>query len=189
MIQLHNKIGLFSILTYCIVVTLFLFAGCQGDEGPQKKVRAAPSAQKETPVPEPQQEVEEMEEDIALSVPQLSEYRYNPLGRRDPFRSIVVTTQQKGAIPDLPPLQQVEVAELKLIGIIWGSLGYSAMVKTPDGKGYTIRVGTALGLHNGIVNKMTSRNLTVQEEFTDVFGTLKKREIKLGLYPQEERGE
>jgi Tfp pilus assembly protein PilP len=189
MIQLLKIIGNFAIFTYCIVVPLFLFTGCQGDEVPQKKARTVPVAQKEISVTEPQKEVEEMEENIAPDVPVLSEYVYNPLGRRDPFRSIVVTTQQKGAIPDLPPLQQVEVAEMKLIGIIWGSLGYSAMVKTPDGKGYTIKTGTALGLHDGIVKNITSQNLTVQEEFTDIFGTIKKREIKLELHPQEERGE
>jgi type IV pilus assembly protein PilP len=189
MIQICKKISILTIVLCGVVVTLFLFSGCQGEQSPQRKVRATTSAQKEKPVTEPRQAVEEIEEDVAPSVPQISEFRYNPLGRRDPFRSIVVTTQEKGAIPDLPPLQQVEVAEMRLIGIIWGNLGYSAMVQTPDGKGYTIKVGTAVGLHNGIVKRITSQFLTVQEEFTDIFGTTKNRDIVLELHPQEERGE
>jgi type IV pilus assembly protein PilP len=188
MMDIRQKRSVLAILWCCVIVTLFLFSGCQEKQSPKKKVKAKTSVQKEARVPEPNQVIEEIDDTIAPDETRISEFRYNPHGRRDPFRSLVVTAQAKGTIPDLPPLQQVEVAEMRLIGIIWGSLGYSAMVQTPDGKGYTVRIGTSIGLHNGIVKRIFNQGLTVQEEFTEIFGTTKTREIVLELHPQEERG-
>ena len=50
--------------------------------------------------------------------------------------------QQVEPDSSLPPLQRVGLTELSLIGVLWGNYGYTAMVQTPDGKGYSIRRGT-----------------------------------------------
>lgn len=119
----------------------------------------------------------------------VSLHTYNPEGRRDPFRSILVTSDLSVNLENLPALLRTEVGELHLIGIVWGGFGYSAMVQTPDGKGYTIRVGTLVGPNRGTVRKITERTLTVEERYTDIFGENKVREVKLELHPQKEGSE
>jgi type IV pilus assembly protein PilP len=131
-------------------------------------------------------ESEPAPETVKPEEPKAPEYTYNPQGRRDPFRSILVTSENVKKFERLLPLQRVEIAEMKLIGIVWGSLGSAAMVETPDGKGYTIRKGTLLGPRNGVVKKITERNVTVLEEYTDIFGDSKMREVVMELYPQKE---
>jgi len=115
-------------------------------------------------------------------------YAYDPGGRRDPFRSILVSSETKN-LENLPPLLRTEVGELRLIGIVWGGFGYTAMVQLQDGKGYTIRVGTAVGPNHGVVRKITDRYLTVEEKYIDIFGENKVREVKLELHPQKEGSE
>ncbi len=76
-----------------------------------------------------------------------------------------------------------------MIAIIWGGLGQSAMVQTPDGKGYTVRVGTRIGSNQGVVKRITAQSVVVEERYTDVFGENKTREVVLNLGPSGEKTE
>ena len=171
-----------------IVAMAFFMIGCQGEPSPSPVKMKSPTPQDSVAAgsvqsPGMTSDAEEVSEEA------VEEYRYNSLGRRDPFRSIVIKSQGSRDLSDLPPLQQVEITDMKLLGIVWGSQGYFATVKTPDGKGYTIKVGTAVGVHDGVVEKITEGELVVQEELVDIFGTKKKRETILELHPHKERGE
>ncbi len=113
-------------------------------------------------------------------------YSYDPSGRRDPFKPVVLEGQQPGVERlDLPPLQRVGLTELNLIGIIWGGFGYSAMVQTPDGKGYTVKRGTRIGPNNGVVSAITENAIIVQEQFADVYGKKQVREYVKHLHTKE----
>jgi len=59
------------------------------------------------------------------------------------------------------------------------------MVQTPDGKGYTVRVGTRLGPNNGVVSGITENSVIVQEQFTDVYGKQQVREYVKRLHEKE----
>ena len=109
---------------------------------------------------------------------------YDPSGRRDPFLPISQLAQQE-TDTSLPPLQRVGLTELNLIGVVWGNYGYTAMVQTPDGKGYSIRRGTRIGPNNGVVSSITERGFIVQERFTDVYGNKQEREYVKLLHPKE----
>jgi type IV pilus assembly protein PilP len=109
---------------------------------------------------------------------------YDPSGRRDPFLPISQLAQQE-MDTSLPPLQRVGLTELNLIGIVWGNYGHTAMVQTPDGKGYSIRRGTRVGPNNGVVSSITERGFIVQERFTDVYGNKQEREYVKLLHPKE----
>jgi type IV pilus assembly protein PilP len=110
---------------------------------------------------------------------------YDPSGRRDPFAPVVQELQPGKADPNLPPLQRVALTELNLIAIVWGSYGYTAMVQTPEGHGYTVRRGTRIGQNNGVVSAVTERGIIVQERFTDVYGKKQEREHVKLLHPKE----
>ncbi len=116
-----------------------------------------------------------------------ADYSYDPSGRRDPFTPLI----QRGLGAEksdraLPPLQRVGLTEINLIGIIWGGFGYTAMVQTPDGKGYAVRRGTRIGPNNGIVSKVTQNSIVVTERYTDIYGKDQEREYVKLLHPSEE---
>lgn len=110
---------------------------------------------------------------------------YDPSGRRDPFAPIIQELQPGKTDTTLPPLQRVTMTELNLIAIVWGAYGYTAMVQTPDGYGYTVRRGTRIGQNNGVVSAVTERGIIVQERFTDVYGKKQEREHVKLLHPKE----
>lgn len=112
-------------------------------------------------------------------------YTYNPAGRRDPFRSLIVTGGKKN-VEFLPPLQRREVSELKFVAVVWGGLGTYGMIEMPDGKGYAVRVGTRVGPNRGVVKRITAKDLTVLERYVDFFGETRTREIVLELRTREE---
>lgn len=120
--------------------------------------------------------------------PQLSDLGgmgYDPSGRRDPFAPVVQELQPGKVDANLPPLQRVTLTELNLIAIVWGAYGYTAMVQTPEGHGYTVRRGTRIGQNNGVVSAITERGIIVQERFTDVYGKKQEREYVKLLHPKE----
>lgn len=61
---------------------------------------------------------------------------YEAKGRRDPFREPVTGVEAKGGLT---------VAEVKLVGILYGRQGPMALVEAPDGLGYILRPGDLLG--------------------------------------------
>lgn len=112
-------------------------------------------------------------------------YSYDPSGRRDPFKPYGIEAPNMTGNLDLPPLQRIGLTELNLIAIVWGGFGYSAMVQTPDGKGYTVRLGTKIGPNNGTVSAITENAVVVQERFTDVYGNKQVREYVKRLHTKE----
>jgi type IV pilus assembly protein PilP len=110
---------------------------------------------------------------------------YDPSGRRDPFVPVLQQIGLGQIDPTLPPLQRVGLTEMNLIAVLWGAYGYTAMVQTPDGNGYTVRRGTRIGPNNGVVSAVTEKGIVVQERFTDVYGTKQEREYVKLLHPKE----
>jgi len=110
---------------------------------------------------------------------------YDPYGRRDPFVPVLQQLGLGSIDPTLPPLQRVGLTEMDLIAVLWGAYGYTAMVQTPDGNGYTVRRGTRIGPNNGVVSAITEKGIVVQERFTDVYGTKQEREYVKLLHPKE----
>lgn len=121
----------------------------------------------------------------AAQPPVAGEYTYNPSGRRDPFAIVLKDAKIGEENQSLPPLQQLSLTELNLIGIVWGGFGYSAMVQAPDGKGYTVRQGTRVGPNGGAVSSISENAIVVQERFTDVYGNKQVREYVKLLHAKE----
>jgi type IV pilus assembly protein PilP len=86
---------------------------------------------------------------------------------------------------ELPPLQRVEINDMKLLGIIWGGYGYFGLIQTPDGKGYTVKEGTLVGPNNGVIKSVSEQRIIVAEPIIDVNGKKSKREIEIPLRAKE----
>ncbi len=113
-------------------------------------------------------------------------YTYVPGGRRDPFTPIVIKEEKKALAGAKTPLERFSINEFKLSGIVWGGLGYHAMLEGPDGKGYFVRQGTVIGPNRGVVKKITPNSMVIEEKFRDPTGELKKKEVVIQLRKSEE---
>lgn len=122
----------------------------------------------------------------AAGVPETAEINvYDPSGRRDPFTAFIQLLDAKKDEANLPPLQRVALTEINLVGVVWGAYGYTAMVQTPDGKGYAVRNGAQMGPNNGVITSITERGLIVVERFTDIYGKKQEREFVRLLHQKE----
>jgi type IV pilus assembly protein PilP len=152
-----------------------LFA--QVSTAPDLPKEAAVASLTATPVPTPSDPFP------GTSLPSIG--GYDPAGRRDPFAPVLSQLSPGQVDPTLPPLQRIGLTDMNLIAIIWGAYGYTAMVQTPDGNGYTVRKGTRIGPNSGVVSAVTEKGIIVQERFTDVYGRKQEREYVKFLHPKE----
>lgn len=108
-------------------------------------------------------------------------YRYDPQGRRDPFRSLI------GPTPKLEPGQRPAgvpgflIDEMKLQGIFKTRAGLTAMINGPDNKGYTIKVGDKV--LDGEVVRITATSVVFRQEVNDPTRIERYREVVKDLSP------
>lgn len=112
-------------------------------------------------------------------------YTYDPKSRRDPFQPLTRLVKIDRTRLEMPPLQRVQLSDLKLMGIIWGGYGYYGLVRTPDGKGYTVKEGMLMGTNNGVISAITDKAVTVSEPSIDIAGNKSTKEIVILLRPKE----
>jgi len=116
-------------------------------------------------------------------------YEYDPSGRRDPFKPLIAPKKPTPVIEEekisCPPLQEFELASLKLVAIVWGELGRKAMLKAPDGRGYTISEDMQVGRNCARVRRIESNVVIIQETRRDTEGRVLKEEVVLRLRERE----
>ncbi len=109
-------------------------------------------------------------------------FTYNPIGKRDPFRSWLSSTPF-GDDDDLVlhPLQEFELDQLCVTGIAVG-LEPLALITTPDGTGWPARVGDLVGRSWGRIGAITSARVEVVEEWRDpIENRLLRSEVSMEL--------
>jgi type IV pilus assembly protein PilP len=162
-----------------LALPALLLVSCGGGTAP--KAPAAPAAV--APVPPPAKA-----ESSTPGTPGESgtdEYVYNPIGKRDPFRTFI-TAPEEEQIRSPTPLQRFEIDQYTLTGIIWGTPNPRAMVEDPEGVGHVVEIGTYIGKNWGKVTEITSNKILVNEEYLTVDGSLVTNPIEISLPEQEE---
>lgn len=108
-------------------------------------------------------------------------YRYDPQGRRDPFRSLIGPAPQldRGSRPEGLPGFLID--ELKLQGIFRTRQGFTAMMNAPDNKGYSVRVSTKV--LDGEVVRITATSVVFRQEVNDPTRIERYREVVKDLTP------
>jgi type IV pilus assembly protein PilP len=111
-------------------------------------------------------------------------YVYNPIGKRDPFRSFLGVGGEGDSGPDdspRTPLQRYELDEYHLVGIIWGVDRPRALVEDPDRVGHVMEIGTYIGKNWGKVTQITSTEVVVTEEYQTIDGELVVNPIRMTM--------
>ena len=110
--------------------------------------------------------------------------------RRDPFKPYAQMPAQqqgtkskhaKGRVTDPLPIQKFDTERFRISGIITGMKENSALLVDPNGKGFVVKEGMLVGNNDGVVKRITSSTVEVEETFSDDKGKSRKRTIKLTL--------
>lgn len=119
---------------------------------------------------------------------------YNPLGKIDPFEPLFKDepelapseSKREKRVPRTP-LENIDLGQLKLVGVILASSGNRALVQEASGKGYIIKEGTYIGVNSGKVTEIKDDRVIVEEEIEDVVGkpTIRNKELVLPKPPGE----
>lgn len=115
-------------------------------------------------------------------------FEYTARDKIDPFASFVRSQGQEAEGQDRPertlgPLERVEPSQLKLVGVLRAPSGKRslALVELPNGKGYILRPGMAIGRNQGRVTRIEPRQVVIVEEQTTVLGQQAAHSVTLTL--------
>ena len=94
-------------------------------------------------------------------------YSYNPVGKRDPFRSPLEElrgTREEGLVQACSePLCAWDLDQLKLVAVVTGDANPIAMVEDPQGRGHIVRRNARMGRQGGRVTQILRDSVTVTE--------------------------
>ncbi len=79
------------------------------------------------------------------------------------------------------PLEQFEVSDFELVGIVSGPGIKKAMVQDPTGKGFMVQVGTHIGKKGGRITRVADKELIIEEPSRDFLGQKSFRKIALKI--------
>lgn len=124
------------------------------------------------PVPEsPGQSMIEQEESALAG----RAYSYDPAGRRDPFRSLLVRETNKGGVERPPGIAGIAIDDLVVHGIWKTKAGYVAQVRATDNKSYLIRAGDLL--YDGEVVRVGPNEVVLRQNINDPQSVKPFREV------------
>lgn len=91
-------------------------------------------------------------------------YTYDPAGRRDPFRSLLVREKEKN-VKGLTGLASLSVDEIELEGLWKTKSGFLAQIKGADNRSYLLRKGDVL--YDGEVLDVRPNELVLRQNVND----------------------
>jgi type IV pilus assembly protein PilP len=152
-------------------------AGC-GEDAPPPPPPAPPKAAKAEPAaPKPAETTATASNYV---------YTYNPVGKRDPFRSPVedMVRDSAASVTAGPQcneaLCQWDIDQLKLVAVVTGDANPLAMVEDPLGRGHVVRRNTRMGRQGGKVTQILRDEVVVTETITTPERVV-YNPVKLGL--------
>lgn len=166
----------------CLLVAFVAYAQAPDDEPEQTDTEDSAevdAAETEVSADEAlEQNLEEILEDPAGD----DTYKYDPQGRRDPFRSLIGPTPRlsRENAPPGPPGFMID--ELDLQGVVQTRQGYVAMVRGPDNTGYLIREGDKV--FDGEVVRVTANSVVFRQAVNDPTRIERYREVVKELSAQ-----
>jgi type IV pilus assembly protein PilP len=125
--------------------------------------------------------------DAGMPEPTPYVYSYNPLAKRDPFRSLVEEFRPPSGENSVcnEPLCRWDLDQLTLVGVVTGEANPLAMVEDPQGRGYLIRRSTRMGKQGGKVTQIVRDSVTVTEYWTGPDGKINPNPVNLRLKPDK----
>ena len=157
-----------------VLAALALVAACGGSSSapPPTPAQAAKAAVAKPPPPP------------EAAAPAAPTYVYNPIGKRDPFRSPEAEPAAQAALANTvcnEPLCRFDIDQLTLVAVVSGDANPLAMVQDPQGRGYFVRRNTRVGRQGGKVTQIMSDAVVITEYFTTPDGKTTANPVTLAI--------
>ena len=136
--------------------------GCALAAGLSAQKAPAPAP---TPVPVPPESPGQALLEAEESALEGRSYTYDPAGRRDPFRSLLVREQGRGGAQRPPGIAGIAVDDINLQGIWKTRSGYVAQIRATDNKSYLLRAGDQL--YDGEVTRVGPNEVAFRQNLND----------------------
>lgn len=170
----RNRQGSLSLLAIALALVV---SACDSapPAPPAAPAKAAAPAVQAKPAPSP-----------APAAPPPPVYAYDPKGRRDPFRPLIMPKPPETAAKAKPKtgLAALDVKDLKVAGIVWERRGFFALIEAPTGAGYVVRVNDTVG-EDARVAKITPEAITFEVKPPVAAPNAKMRVVELRLRKEE----
>ncbi len=162
-------------LSILVALSAALLAAC-GEDSPAPAAAPPPPAPKAAVEAPPLAAVIPSAADAGVAVAVADPtYSYNPVGKRDPFRSPFTEGNNPNAGEQQPceePLCQWNLDRLILVALVTGDANPLAMVEDPTGTGHVLRRGTRIVKQVGKVKSILRESVIVEEPFQTPDGKL-----------------
>jgi len=170
------------ITAMALAIALLALPGCQEDalvgptteafnEARQEQVAKLKQARGKKALEQPAaKHVATAQTDDAELLAVKGRFHYDPAGKRDPFRSFE-WEQLKLELGDgstRGPLEQFDVSQLSLIGVVWNAKNARALIQDPSGMSYIVAEGAKIGKNSGRVTSIDDNLVVVKETYVDL---------------------
>ncbi len=106
-------------------------------------------------------------------------YAYDPVGKRDPFRSFILDRIKERGTDAKSPLEQFDLSQLQVTGVVWETDRRRALVLDPSGQNYIVQEGDPIGKNDGRVIGIGDSSVLVREAYVDFHGEKTTKEIEM----------
>jgi Tfp pilus assembly protein PilP len=113
------------------------------------------------------------------------DFRYDPTGLRDPFRSYEWERSALIAAEVRGPLEQFDVSQLSVVGVVWNVGNARALIQDPSGQGFIVGEGARVGKNEGRITKIDDSVVVVKETYVDLMGQETTKDIELRIRRSE----
>ena len=118
--------------------------------------------------PKTQNELDQLDEvEDVKTMEDSVEYRYEPVGKRDPFRpyrdSKIGIGQIRSGARTLEPLEKFDLKVLEVIAIIWANDKPKALIQDPEKNVHSVIKGQRIGRNDGYIAEIREGEVIVIE--------------------------
>lgn len=116
------------------------------------------------------------------------DYVYDPTGKKSPFKPYRAPRIKGDSKPATrqDPLTVIDVAQLRLVAVMWNTPKPRAVVKDSQGRSYMIFKNMHIGRNEGIVADIREGEIVIVEKFDDGFGNTVREARILEMKPVSE---
>lgn len=113
-------------------------------------------------------------------------YSYDPIGKRDPFRSFVWDRPDRMTpVAEAGPLEQFDLSQLEVVAVVWRTGNARALVEDPSGESYIVGQGAAVGKNQGHVISIDDNTVVVKETYVDYLGQETTKDVEMRMRRNE----
>jgi len=131
-------------------------------------------------------------------LPEVKPYQpvvYNAFDLLDPFNASKLEVAKKGGGGGLAPnlnrpkesLEAYDLEKLRMVGTLQKGKDINALIQSPDGNLYRVKLGSYMGQNFGMVVAITEQKVTLKEIVEDSSGDWVERTSELGLDETEKK--